>query len=213
MDFTAWEPIYERILEDFGFDREGDEEAAKFLSRMLTEENTVNLSELKAVISGKPVLVCGNAPKLRKELLEIELSAFVIIAADGAAAVLIDAGRVPEVICTDLDGNSEADIEKEFLACEQGSIVLIHAHGDNTDKLEKYVPRFKRFIATTQARPFDNVYNFGGFSDGDRCIFLAKEFGAEMVRLAGFDFKDPDVNPVKKKKLKWAEELIRILGI
>ncbi len=213
LDFAAWEPIYERILADFGFDRTGDEEAALLLSKMLTEENTVSLSELKAMISGKIVLVCGNAPKLRAELSEIDLSSFVIIAADGAAAVLMDLGRVPEVICTDLDGNSEADIEKEILACEKGALVLIHAHGDNTDKLEKYVSRFKRFIATTQAGPFDRVHNFGGFSDGDRCVFVAKEFGAASVRLAGFDFEDPGVNPIKKKKLVWAKELIEVCGI
>ena len=211
MDFAAWEPIYERILEDFGFDRIGDEEAARFLSQKLTEINTASLSELETVISGKPVLVCGNAPGLRNELSKIDLSAFVIIAADGAAAVLMDMGRVPEVICTDLDGNSETDIEKEILACEQGSIVLIHAHGDNMDKLEKYVSRFKRFIATTQAKPFDRIYNFGGFSDGDRCIFVARNFGAKSIRLAGFDFEDPCVNPIKKKKLKWAKELIKLL--
>ncbi|HOW15222.1 6-hydroxymethylpterin diphosphokinase MptE-like protein [Methanosarcina sp.] len=208
MDFAAWEPIYERILEDFGFDREGDEEAARFLSGMLTEENTVSLSELESMISGKPVMVCGNAPGLRAELSKIKLSNFIIIAADGAAAVLMDLGRVPEVICTDLDGNSEADIEKEILACEQGSLVLIHAHGDNMDKLKKYVPRFKHFIATTQAKPFDNVYNFGGFSDGDRCVFVAREFGAGSIKLAGFDFEDPGVNQIKKKKLKWAKKLI-----
>jgi uncharacterized Rossmann fold enzyme len=213
MDFAAWEPIYERILEDFGFDREGDEEAARFLSSMLTRENTASLSELEAVISGKSVLVCGNAPGLRAELSKIDLSDFVVIAADGAAAVLMDLSRVPDVICTDLDGNSEADIEKEILACEKGSIVLIHAHGDNMDKLEKYVPRFKHFVATTQAEPFDKVYNFGGFSDGDRCFFVARTFGAESIRLAGFDFDDPCVNPIKKKKLKWAKELIGMSGI
>jgi 2-amino-4-hydroxy-6-hydroxymethyldihydropteridine diphosphokinase len=213
MNFAAWEPIYEEILEDFGFDRAGDEKAARILSRMLTEKNAVSLSEIKNAVSGKTTLICGNAPQLRKELLEIDLSAFVVIAADGAAAVLMDAGRVPEVICTDLDGNSEADIEKEILACEQGSIVLIHAHGDNIDKLEKYVPRFKRFIATTQARPFDKVFNFGGFSDGDRCVFVAREFGANKIELAGFDFNDPDVNPIKKKKLKWAKKLIWTPGL
>jgi len=213
MDFAAWEPIYEQILEDFGFDRTGDEEAARFLSQKLTEINTASLSELKDTVSGKPVLVCGNAPGLRNELLKIDLSSFVIIAADGAAAVLMDMDRVPEVICTDLDGNSEVDIEKEILACSRGSIVLIHAHGDNMDKLEKYVPRFRRFIATTQAKPFDQVYNFGGFSDGDRCVFVAKEFGAKRVRLAGFDFEDPLVNPIKKKKLNWAKELIEMCGI
>ena len=212
-DFAVWEPIYEEILEDFGFDRKGDEESARILSRMLTDRNTVNLSELKTTIAGKTSLICGNAPGLRKELSEIDLSAFVVIAADGAAAVLMDAGRVPEVICTDLDGNSETDIEKEILACEKGSIVLIHAHGDNIDKLEKFIPRFKRFIATTQARPFDKVFNFGGFSDGDRCVFVAREFGASRIKLAGFDFEDPDVNPIKRKKLKWAKKLIGSLDL
>ena len=212
MDFAAWEPIYVRILADFGFDRMGDEGAARLLSHMLTDSNAVSLSQLKNTISNKPVLVCGNAPRLRTELLEMDLSSFVIIAADGAAAVLMELGRVPEVICTDLDGNSEADVEKEILACERGALVLIHAHGDNMDKLEKYVPRFKHFIATTQAEPLGGVYNFGGFSDGDRCAFVAKEFGAGSIRLVGFDFEDPGVNPIKRKKLKWAKELIGMLG-
>ena len=127
----------------------GGEEASRILARMLTEKNTISLSE-------------------------IDLSAFVVIAADGATAVRMDIGCVPEVICTDLDGNSEANIEKEILACEQGSIILIHAHGDNIDKLKKYVPRFKRFFATTHARPFDKVFNFGGFSNRDRCVFVAR---------------------------------------
>ena len=210
VDFAAWKPIYEKILEDFGFDRVDDEEATRFLSSMLIKNNTVNLFELEAAISGKSILVCGNAKKLSNELSGIDLSTFVIIAADGAAAVLMDISRVPEVICTDLDGNSEVDIEKEILACEKASIVLIHAHGKNIDKLKKYVPRFQRFIATTQARPLDKVYNFGGFSDGDRCVFVAREFGANKIRLAGFDFEDPFVNPIKKKKLKWAKKLIGI---
>jgi len=106
-----------------------NEEVVLFLSRRLTKENTASLSELKALISGKPVLVCGNVPKLRDDLSEINFSDFTVIAADGAAAVFMDMGIMPEVICTDLDGNSEADIEKQILACEKGSIVLIHAHG------------------------------------------------------------------------------------
>ena len=45
---------------------------------------------------------CGNAPELRKELSEIDLSAFVLIAADGAVAAVMDIGRLPEVIRTEL---------------------------------------------------------------------------------------------------------------
>ena len=41
-------------------------------------------------------------------------------------------------------------------------------------------------------------------------LFLAGEFGAKLIRLAGFDFEDNDVNSTKKKKLKWAKKLIGI---
>jgi uncharacterized Rossmann fold enzyme len=37
-------------------------------------------------------------------------------------------GVVPGAICTDFDGNSNTDIEKEILTCEKGEIVIIHAH-------------------------------------------------------------------------------------
>ncbi len=52
-------------------------------------------------------------------LSEINFSDFTVIATDGAAAVLMDVGVVPEVTCTGLDGNSEADIEKEILAVKR----------------------------------------------------------------------------------------------
>lgn len=66
-------------------------------------------------------------------------------------------------------------------------------------------PRIKRFIATTRTKPFGRVYNFGGFSDGNRCVFVAKEFGARSVQLAGFYFDDSGVNMIKKKEVKWAK--------
>jgi hypothetical protein len=84
----------------------------------------------------------------------------------------------------------------------------VHAHGDNIDKLEKYVPLLHSIVGSTQSVPLKNVYNFGGFSDGDRCVFLAKEFGAAKINLIGFDFNDEDVTPTKKKKLHWAKTLI-----
>ena len=39
-------------------------------------------------------------------------------------------------------------------------------------------------------------------------LFLAREVGAKLIRLAGFDFEDNDVNSTKKQKLKWAKKLI-----
>ncbi|MDG6243251.1 MAG: DUF115 domain-containing protein [Methanolobus sp.] len=204
MDFKEWEPIYKSILEDMGFSREGDEQAALILSGMLTSFNSAKLSDLEHLIKGKDILVCGNAPGLNKELEQIDMQSFVVIAADGATTALVDNDLTPDIIVTDLDG----DVDKEIIANRNGALVVVHAHGDNIDKLRKYIPLLTFLIGSTQASPLYNVHNFGGFSDGDRCVFLADEFGAVSITLIGFDLDDKNVNPIKKKKLQWARKLI-----
>jgi hypothetical protein len=191
-----------------GFSREGNEQAALLLSDMLTSSNSADLSELKSLIDEKDILVCGNAPVLAQDLELVNPNDFVIIAADGATAVLVDREIIPDIIVTDLDG----DVEKEIIANKAGSIIVVHGHGDNIDKLNNFVPQLNRIIGSTQASPLDNVFNFGGFSDGDRCAYLAKELGAASITLVGFDFDDENVDPIKKKKLKWARLLIEKLN-
>ncbi len=61
---------------------------------------------------------------------------------------------------------------------QMGSIVVFHAHGDNMSKLREYVPQLMKIIGTTPSRPPYGLHNFGGFTDGDRCVFLAKYLGA-----------------------------------
>jgi hypothetical protein len=89
-----------------------------------------------------------------------------------------------------------------------GCTVVVHAHGDNLEALESYVPLLDRIIGTVQCRPPEGLYNFGGFTDGDRAVFLAREMGAASIELVGFDFEDQSVTPRKKKKLAWAKKLI-----
>ncbi|MCC7575366.1 MAG: DUF115 domain-containing protein [Methanomethylovorans sp.] len=209
MDFISWEPIYEEILQDLGFSREEDERAALLLSHLLERTISPGQDALKRAISGKDVLVCGNGPNLAEELGRQNLDRYVIIAADGAAAVVMDSGRIPDIIVTDLDG----DVKREIEASEQGSLIVVHAHGDNMSKLLKYVPQLQNMIGSTQAVPLVNVFNFGGFTDGDRAVHVAIEFGAGTIELAGFFFDDPVVSPAKSKKLKWARRLISSLGI
>jgi len=86
--------------------------------------------------------------------------------------------------------------------------VVVHAHGDNIEKMEKYVPLMQDMVGSTQSVPLENVYNFGGFSDGDRCVFIAKQFDAASITLVGFDLADDNVTSIKKKKLEWANRLI-----
>lgn len=208
MKFEEWETIYKQILEDMHYDRTGDEQAARMLSEMLEvkakKKEIVEPKALKKIIKGKDVLVCGKAPSLEKEITCVDFKKYVTIAADGATSVLMKKGIIPDIIVTDLDGN----MDDEALAGEKGAIMVVHAHGDNMEALRKELPRLKNVIGTTQSKPLKNVYNFGGFTDGDRGVFLAKEFGARTITLVGFDFKDENVTPMKRKKLAWAERLI-----
>lgn len=215
MRFEEWEPIYKLILEDMQFDRIYDENSARLLSRMIETKarkkipDLIEIEILRKLIQGKDVLVCGKAPCLKDDIKIIDFEKYVVIAADGATSVLMNNGITPDMIVTDLDGN----MDDEAKANECGAIMVVHAHGDNMDALGEELPRLKRVIGTTQAKPIINVYNFGGFTDGDRCVFLAKEMGAKSIVLVGFDFEDENVTPLKKKKLVWAKKLIgMVLG-
>lgn len=201
--YEEWEPIYQEICEYFSFDPAEDERASKILSSLTTSDASSLLSDL---IHGKGVTICGNAPTLRRELDTIR---GVIIAADAAAGVLIQHDIVPSVIVTDLDGIDDYAIELN----RNGTILVVHAHGDNISRIRAWVPQLKGpLVLTTQGRPFANVYNFGGFTDGDRAVFMAYDMQASDVRLAGFDLDDPDVTPMKKGKLLWARRLLSLLG-
>jgi len=101
---------------------------------------------------------------------------------------------------------------------------VVHAHGDNIDKLKEYVPRLEKVLGTCQTEPLDIVYNFGGFTDGDRAAFLAEELGAKEITLVGFDFGDvvgkwskPHLKEhaptweSKRKKFEFAQRLLEWL--
>lgn len=214
MQFSAWEPIYQQILDDFGFSRRRDEEAGQLLYDLLKGRSS-QLSLARAMVSGRRAIVCGNAPCLDEELRarmeqgELRQQSEAISAADGATEVLLKRGIVPDIVVTDLDGPFPA-IQK---ANQIGSILAVHAHGDNLDALSRYVPQLKNIIGTVQCRPLPGLHNFGGFTDGDRAVFLARELGASGIDLLGFDFEDNSVTFRKKKKLVWAKRLVALAMI
>jgi hypothetical protein len=205
MQFATWEPLYQTILQDFGFSPGRDEEAAKLLAELLRgRESPLRFAEAR--VGGYMAVVCGNAPSLDEELAGLQKRDAVFIAADGATAVLLRHDIVPDIVVTDLDGPFPAILK----ANQMGSIVVVHAHGDNLDALNRYVPQLEKIIGTVQCRPPPGLYNFGGFTDGDRCVFLAKELCSASIKLVGFDFEDESVTPRKKKKLAWAKRLIEL---
>jgi uncharacterized Rossmann fold enzyme len=217
--FEDWFPYYQGIRAEFGYSTEKDQEAARVLSEM-AKKKALNAKVLQKKIKGKNIIVVGAGPSLESSgtLKYLKKNKkFVKIAADGAVQFLIENKVKPDIVVTDLDGNP-AFLQK---AEKIGAIMVVHAHGDNTSKLKKMVPKFKKLLATTQVMPLENVYNFGGFTDGDRSVFLAEEFGAKKIVLVGMDFgnsvgkyskekvQDPEL---KKQKMQAGRRLLEMLA-
>lgn len=217
MNYPEWEPIYKQILDDFGFEQAEDEAAAVVLKDLLVLKNKISIKELSEIINNKQVHIFGAGPSLNSDIAVAD-NTFdgVIIAADGATSELVKKDIIPDIIVTDLDGF----IPDQVRANEQGAILIVHAHGDNTPALKTWVPKFNgNLLGTTQARPpdGDEIYNFGGFTDGDRATFLAAHFNAKKINLIAFNFNQvgktsyKNNSKTKLRKLTWANLLIGMI--
>jgi len=204
MNYGTWRPVYERILADFGYDRSADERARDRLGTLVSPFEESRLDR----IDGATVAVAGAGPSLATET-RIAADADVVIAASTAADRLCEAGVAVDLMVTDLDKIPATARE----LTREGVPVAVHAHGDNVPAVGEWVPQFDsdHVLPTTQAEPHGPVRNYGGFTDGDRGAFLADDFGAAELRFPGWDFDDDTVDPVKKRKLRWAERLLHWL--
>lgn len=203
MEYETWEPIYERIVADFGYDPAADRQARNLLADSLTPFDLAALD-----FADQSVAIAGGSRTLETEL-EAVRGADRVIAVSNAAFVLDAAGIKPDLVVTDLDGTPETAIS----LARKGVPVAVHAHGDNTEAIREFLPRFPigKVLGTTQVEPTAVVYNFGGFTDGDRAAFLADHFGARELTFPGWDFGDESVSPDKRHKLLWAARLLRCL--
>lgn len=210
MTIRGWEAKYVKILKKFGYSRKQDEDSAWLLESVL--KGNTKSSHLKNLISKKPVIIVGAGPSISKSLPILKkYKKTTMIAADSAIQFLIENKIYPDIVVTDLDGD-----EKSLLKTSQKSIMVVHAHGDNMEKIPM-VENFPKCIGTTQSKSFGQISNFGGFTDGDRAVFLAHHFGAKKIILLGMDFggkigrysntKRVD-RQTKLKKLKEAESLL-----
>jgi 2-amino-4-hydroxy-6-hydroxymethyldihydropteridine diphosphokinase len=217
VQFIDWFPYYQQIREEFGYSTEKDQNAANLLSKMIRKKSR-DLKKLQKKIAGKDVLVIGAGPSLLDNIDFIKKNRkYVKIVADGAVEALITNRIRPDIVVSDLDGNP-AFLKK---ADKLGAIMVVHAHGDNEDAIKNLVPRFKNVIGSTQVMPIQNVYNFGGFTDGDRSVFMADEMGARMIVLVGMDLTEQTTKysagkianeDLKGKKLKRARQLLEMLS-
>ncbi|MGC2571097.1 MAG: 6-hydroxymethylpterin diphosphokinase MptE-like protein [Candidatus Nitrosopolaris sp.] len=217
MRFIDWFPYYQDIRQQFGYSTEKDQNAANILSNML-KKKSLDLKVLQRKIVRRHVMVIGAGDSLIQNIKFVKKNRkFVKIVADGATKALIENHIKPDIVVTDLDG----DISFLRKAERVGAIIVVHSHGDNLEEMKKIVPTLRRVIGTTQVMPVENVYNFGGFTDGDRCVFLADEFGAEEIVLVGMEFGDRigvhskrsvDNIQLKIDKMKAGKRLLEMLA-
>ena len=208
---SGWGERYLSILKELNYSEKKDKESAIILDSILKKTDTIE--KVREIIQGKTVFVIGSGPSLSFAIPKLKkLKKSIKIAADSSLKPLIDNGIIPDIIVTDLDGNEDT-IKK---ISKTKSIFVIHAHGDNIEKLQM-VKKMKNCIGTTQTNPFNKVQNFGGFTDGDRGVFLASYFNAKKIILFGMDFgnqigkfsntKKSD-REIKLKKLEIGRELL-----
>lgn len=217
MELTLWMQWYGLILKDFNFKREDDELSAGILNNIIGDIGALTPQDIEIK---EKVIVFGAGPSLKPNLLDLkqmDLDEFTLIAADGATTALLEEGIMPDIIVTDLDGRMN-DIMR---ANREGSLLVVHAHGNNQEQVKKYTPNLVNVLGTTQSEPLASIYNFGGFTDGDRCVFLAMALGARVIILSGMDFgkivthysrpdqEDGPADRIKQKKLKWAKKLVK----
>ena len=208
MKFSEWKPTYERICAEMGYDPGMDEMSVRTLTAVTQNSDLRDEDSLIPLIEDT-VTVFGDSPGLESDI-SIVIPEGTLIAAGSATKRMISAGFRPDIIVTDLDGEISSQLE----ASSDGAVTVILAHGDNADLIREYAPQFKGpIVLTTQGEPRGNVLDFGGFTDGDRAVCMAREFGAQKIILVGFDFDTPSPKTgrdpaVKLSKLSWAKKII-----
>ena len=219
MEFSKWYPYYLKIALKLNLDTKKDFLSSIILSKLTSHDKSADLNYFK-ILNRNKVIVIGSGPSIQNKLIQrflINNSNSIIISADGATELCLKLNIIPDFVVTDLDG----DINHILNADKLGSTLLIHAHGNNIDKIIKYVPKFRNFYGTTQIFPLYNIYNFGGFTDGDRSVFFADEFHSKEIWMIGMDF-DSSIGYyskkmkfdlwVKRKKLSIGKQLLEMLA-
>ncbi|KYH39753.1 MAG: hypothetical protein AYL32_015020 [Candidatus Bathyarchaeota archaeon B26-2] len=228
-----WLEKYLEIAEIMGYDVARDRWAAENFAKTLRARSIEPpLDDLRRLLFKKPVIVFGAGPTLDDHvdrLLRIFPEAFkrfTLISADGATQALVERGVSPHIVVTDLDG----DVGAILSAARRGSIIVVHVHGDNVEKVTRCMGEIfsvtRRVLGTTQVEPVPPLQNFGGFTDGDRAVFMAASYRASAIVLIGMDFgkvvgrrskpwlrRDVTAKGDKLKKLKIAYDLVSWLAL
>ncbi|MHA1940850.1 MAG: 6-hydroxymethylpterin diphosphokinase MptE-like protein [Candidatus Hodarchaeales archaeon] len=196
MKRTDWNLEYKNIVNELGLDVSDDKKSSFYLDRLLNthfpNHLRIVMTQLTSILA-KPVIVVGAGPSVITNL-EAITSTFKdrvsFIAVDGTCTLFQQLDFHPDIVITDLDG--EWGAIQWAISC--GAITLIHAHGDNHNLIRSFFNQNIKLLTsnliwgTTQNDLQTNLLNYGGFTDGDRAIFLAMHYQSPIITLIGFDF-------------------------
>ncbi len=225
MDSLAWASLHDVIRREFGFSYDEDFTAAETLNMILqgfSRGRDEVLRDLRKLVKDSRVLVVGAGLSCVR-VSELVSLYDVVIAADGALRCCRHVSVEPHVVVTDLDGVSLNDL------LSFDGFIVVHAHGDNVEKVKHWIPllKEKRVLGTSQVlHTTSNISFSGGFTDGDRAVYLALANEAIEVGLVGFDYEglvsryskphlenEAPATPVKKRKLYWCKVLIELMRL
>ncbi|MFB5620232.1 MAG: 6-hydroxymethylpterin diphosphokinase MptE-like protein, partial [Nitrosopumilus sp.] len=145
MMVLGWKKRYHDILREFRYSEKKDRESAIILNSILKKSDANK--RISKIIKGKTVFVIGSGPSLSFAIPKLKKYKKIIkIAADSSIKPLVEKGIIPDIVVTDLDGDE--DTLKKIGKTD--SIFVVHAHGDNIEKLGM-AKKFKNCIGTTQS--------------------------------------------------------------
>lgn len=233
MNWFTWEPYYKRVATDLELNITKDYEIAEKLNSLVKQHNSHGFNSTLEKISHlkkTKAWIFGAGPSLENDFEKFSKNyspeTDLIVGVDGSSLFLREQGYLPDIIFSDLDGSLDAIQDCLSL----GSILILHAHGDNFNIVEKFYPEIVKYdyLPTVQTKPNEPfIYNFGGFTDGDRAISGVLEwFSSITVLLLGFTFgkiqgkyskptklkNHTEAAEFKLKKLQFAKEFIQVLA-
>ncbi|MHA1775488.1 MAG: hypothetical protein DRO88_01230 [Promethearchaeia archaeon] len=234
VDFPPFRPLFKEICQKFGFEMELEIEARNFLYHYLHHSDPQGLvEEITHSANRKIICFIGAGPNLVSHIQKIrqmwnaQRDRFYLVAADGSANALIRIDLYPDLVISDFDGLS---VQQMQFLLQKGAILCLLAHGDNYTHIEGYQSLLSsdlRVIGTTQAPAMYPIINPGGFTDGDRGLFLMHHLLQldQPFFLFGYAFEGPigayskpnfdqdmPLTPFKNKKLQVCEHLLHLLS-
>ena len=193
------------------------------------EKNLCDIIEQINATDKKIIIIGAAATPL--EIIKILNDNSFFVLADGAGAVFstLDNKLEKEAWARSLCVISDGDGGKGLIqAIDKGIPLILHAHGDNvpswTDIVDYILSKnieMKIVLTHQLPRRIDGMYNFGGFTDGDRAVCFIHSIGVPKERIVMAGTRTDIVGQwsgitdkkLKLSKLKWMEKVLQIIEI